>query len=398
MNGHETSRCIESIESLGFKPSTKLNIFCQACSESIKVISDKIIKLEIAEFLNKHRAHDCFFGFSDGRKWKIPNNGGIESNGPQRIEPTIETTTPEEPLLKSNPALNTEKNEIPSSSIPSKQDVPIETPRTESIGLPERANPQLEDGFTEIANEIMEQLARHHMTGYQWQVLMTILRRTYGWHKKTDQISVTQFQKATGLDRRHVHRTVKELVEKNIVAKIGNSRIVTYGFQKDYLKWRNIAKIDNDAEISSISEPKKRHKKETIAKNGNETIAKNGAHKIKKEKIHVEGSTELRLAALLLEEIQKNKPNFKQPNLQTWAKEIDLMLRRDKRSVEAIERVIRWAQSDHGDGERWKGWAAVILSAGKLRGKFDELELRIQERPKQPVKGPKYIDGNIRQG
>jgi hypothetical protein len=54
------------------------------------------------------------------------------------------------------------------------------------------------------------------------------------------------------------------------------------------------------------------------------------------------------------------------------------MLRVDKRSSEAIERVIRWVQKDHGDrAGRWKGWAANILSPGKLREKFDQLELKV---------------------
>lgn len=100
---------------------------------------------------------------------------------------------------------------------------------------------------------------------------------------------------------------------------------------------------------------------------------------VRSKKHYVEGSTELRLASLLLEEIRKNKPNLKQPNLQVWARDIDLLLRRDNRSVEAIERVIRWAQADHGNGTGdWKGWAAVILSPGKLRDKFDELEVRMR--------------------
>ncbi len=96
---------------------------------------------------------------------------------------------------------------------------------------------------------------------------------------------------------------------------------------------------------------------------------------------YAESSESLRLAALLLEEIRKNKVDFKEPNLQTWAKTIDLMIRRDHRSADRVEKVVRWVQSDHGDGNgNWRGWASVILSPGKLREKFDELELRCQDR------------------
>ena len=182
------------------------------------------------------------------------------------------------------------------------------------------------------------------------------------------------------MDRRHVHRTLSQLIKRNIVARIGNTRIITYGFQKDYTKWKDVARIGNDVGIPRVSEE---GRKKIVARIGNRSLPNQAPTKENnKRKIYVEGSTELRLASFLLEEILKNKPDFRQPNLQTWARDIDLLLRRDNRSAEAIERVIGWAQSDHGDGMgKWKGWVAVILSAGKLRDKFDELELKMNETP-----------------
>ena len=85
-------------------------------------------------------------------------------------------------------------------------------------------------------------------------------------------------------------------------------------------------------------------------------------------KEYVEDSTELRLASFLLEEILKTKPDFKKPNLQTWAKEIDLMLRRDGRDPGRIREVIVWSQGD-------SFWKANILSVRSLRDKFDRLEI-----------------------
>lgn len=97
-----------------------------------------------------------------------------------------------------------------------------------------------------------------------------------------------------------------------------------------------------------------------------------------KNKEYVEGSDELRLASLLLEEIRKNQPTCREPNLQTWAKEINLMIRRDGRTPDQIEKVIRWCQ---GDAFWWKN----ILSASKLRKQFDRLEAEMAS-PKGKVK------------
>lgn len=96
------------------------------------------------------------------------------------------------------------------------------------------------------------------------------------------------------------------------------------------------------------------------------------------KKIYVEGSNELRLATLLLKEIRKNKPDFKQPNLQSWAKEVDLIIRRDDRKPERIQQVIEWCQGD-------SFWRSNILSTKKLREKFDELEIKMESLKKARV-------------
>ena len=71
-------------------------------------------------------------------------------------------------------------------------------------------------------------------------------------------------------------------------------------------------------------------------------------------KIYVEGSDELRLSTFLLEEIRKNKPDFKQPNLQSWAKEVDLMIRRDGRKPERI-------RQSHSSGVRVTPFGEAIF-------------------------------------
>lgn len=102
------------------------------------------------------------------------------------------------------------------------------------------ANPQKEDGHTDIANEILEALWKVNLSAYETRVLIFLLRKTYGWHKKVDAISLSQFEKAIGLDRRLIHRTLKELSSKGMILVIpqDDRKPVSYGFQKDYQKWK----------------------------------------------------------------------------------------------------------------------------------------------------------------
>ena len=86
--------------------------------------------------------------------------------------------------------------------------------------------------------------------------------------------------------------------------------------------------------------------------------------------LFMEDSEEIRLASLLLCKILERKPSFKKPDLQTWAKHIDLAIRVDQRTPERIEELILWVQAD-------LFWQNNILSTEKLREKFDQLELKM---------------------
>lgn len=101
------------------------------------------------------------------------------------------------------------------------------------------ASPQAEEGHVDIANELVDKFCQINFSAYEWRVLWAIIRKTYGWHKKTDIISLSQFSSITGLDRRVIHRVIKNLSALGVIAVIpGDDRKpVTYGFQKDYELW-----------------------------------------------------------------------------------------------------------------------------------------------------------------
>jgi phage replication O-like protein O len=143
------------------------------------------------------------------------------------------------------------------------------------------ANPQAENGHVDLANEIVDALAKIRLSGEEMQVLWVIFRKTYGWHKKQDAISLSQFSEMTGLSRQHVLRAIKKLLPKMVivVSKNGNSQIHTYEFNKDFEQWKvlpkkvTVSKNGNKVLPKMVRQvlPKKVHTKETITK---ETIQK----------------------------------------------------------------------------------------------------------------------------
>jgi len=151
------------------------------------------------------------------------------------------------------------------------------------------ANPQREDGHVDLANEIVEALAKTYLSSYESQILWAIFRKTYGWHKKMDWITGSQLVKMTAISKSHVSETLKRLIHRNLIIKNGNK----LGFQKDFEKWEKfpkwgtIKKFPNQdkkfpkqgtgvPQIRNKKFPKQVNTKETKRNYTKETIQKKG--------------------------------------------------------------------------------------------------------------------------
>jgi phage replication O-like protein O len=105
-------------------------------------------------------------------------------------------------------------------------------------------SPQLEDGFTPIANDIMDALARTRFSGYDRSVLDFLFRKTYGWSKKSDLIALGQFVDATRISKPNIVHTIARLVKRNIigVVKSNNGSLTRYEFNKHWGTWEALSK------------------------------------------------------------------------------------------------------------------------------------------------------------
>ena len=97
--------------------------------------------------------------------------------------------------------------------------------------------PQRENGHIDINNENGEQFAKLHLSGNEWQILWVVLRKTWGWQKKEDFISLTQFEESTGLSRPSVKEAIDKLVGKKVLVVKKELYINSYSFNKLYNEW-----------------------------------------------------------------------------------------------------------------------------------------------------------------
>lgn len=108
------------------------------------------------------------------------------------------------------------------------------------------ANPQKENGYTAIANELLEAFMTLNLSSHCWRILFCVIRQSYGWNKKTARLTLSQISQFTGIDIRLIPRNLKKLQEKNIILKKGNE----YQLQKDYHKWSSSVEMTS-AQMSS---------------------------------------------------------------------------------------------------------------------------------------------------
>lgn len=93
------------------------------------------------------------------------------------------------------------------------------------------ANPH---GYTQISNEVLEALVQVNLYPYETRVLLFIIRKTYGWHKKSDLIPLSQIVSGTGIAKSNASRALSSLISKQIVIRLDNKQL---GFNKDYDSW-----------------------------------------------------------------------------------------------------------------------------------------------------------------
>ncbi len=223
-----------------------------------------------------------------------------------------------------------------------------------------------------------------NLTKREYKICLCILRYGYGYKKEKSEIRCHQriISKLTGLN---------EVVIKNILTVLENKNIIkwnklnkTLSFNRHIYTWKlnKTLSIEQIKLNKTLSKNLIKHKvwtKQNIKLEALDSLssAKQQASKesINKEKKYQFSEPHLFLTDLLITLIKQNKPDriLKGNNYrERWANDIRLTEEIDKRSIDKIKEVIKFSQRD-------SFWKQNILSAGKLRDKFDQLEMKMTE-------------------
>lgn len=81
----------------------------------------------------------------------------------------------------------------------------------------------MDENYTRVHNQVLEALYMSKFPGSYFAIILYILRKTYGWNKPSDRLSISKMARETGYARRWVVMIISDL-EKMCVLDVTRSR------------------------------------------------------------------------------------------------------------------------------------------------------------------------------
>lgn len=75
----------------------------------------------------------------------------------------------------------------------------------------------MDEAYTKTPNKLLDAILKSRFTASQMTVLLYVIRKTYGWNKHMDSISISKIAKDTEYSRRTMISAVSDLVKLNVL-------------------------------------------------------------------------------------------------------------------------------------------------------------------------------------
>lgn len=188
--------------------------------------------------------------------------------------------------------------------------------------------------------------------------------------------------KAWNWDRKTVSRFLK-LLEKDGMIATRSDHLTSYVSICNYDSFQDNKK--EDTQLKGQQEGQQSPSREDTINNGNNGNTGNNLDlsvkpEAKPSKYKFD-SYQMEFAVWMHNQLLIQNPNFKKPNLESWANTLRLMLEVDKRDPIKVGEVFQWANQDDF-------WSSNILSPVSLRKQFDKLIVKLN----QPQRSSKVIN------
>lgn len=208
--------------------------------------------------------------------------------------------------------------DIASLSSMKEEEPPIYETGNDSDEKPSR-KAQLEDGFFKIAALLADNFQQTTLSSNESKVVWCVLRKTYGWHKKEDRISGSQFKEGTKLHPVKASAALNSLIDRGILYRRGG-KFGPIGINTKVDQWK-LGKIDRSENLTKTVK---------FSENLTKTVKKNLTKTVK----------------------HKRYLNIEKNNMS--GKPDDAAKSNQKKTEETVNRYCRWKDENIPMKERWK--------------------------------------------
>ena len=236
----------------------------------------------------------------------------------------------------------------------------------------------MEDGYTGVAHVLLEELmqSKHKFSGREFCIILTVIRKTYGYKKSADWIALSQFVELTGLKRQHCSNLINGLVARKVLSRktIGNDQKlaincvvnewVPFKCKKTALP-NPVTNAPNP--VTNAPNPVTTNNKDKDKDIPLQTIVPTKVETHKKPRRYKFTVADRNFAEHMAAQIDlANGITDRARNLDSWANDLRIMREIDGRSEDEIFTVFTWANQD-------QFWKYNIQSVDKLRSQFSKL-------------------------
>lgn len=164
-------------------------------------------------------------------------------------------------------------------------------------------------GWGQLPRSLAKVLAGKKFKNYEWKLLWAVVYKTIAFNKLEDKIPQSQLVALTGIDKRHMNRTVNSLIKKGVIFRRGN----IYGVEPDFYKWeKSPLQVTNEkvtstgGKVTSTGDKKSPHEADSrdLSKRAFQERALSASQKEKEREIFLE---RIRKSKELLKKILEEK-------------------------------------------------------------------------------------------
>ena len=109
--------------------------------------------------------------------------------------------------------------------------------------------PVLNEGFTQIQNEVLEEIfIKGLLSGTEMRIALYIIRQSTGFHREwTNETTIQKVAADIGIRRQFISTTINQMVRENKIIKEGNK----YRFNENYKEWKVTSKVDMTSKVDT---------------------------------------------------------------------------------------------------------------------------------------------------